>query len=65
MAAYHLKYLYFRAAYNKRGATLKHPMPGQALLSQGFPGIVYISEQLFEIVNCSVRNCKICPNAMT
>ena len=34
--------LKFLTAYNKRGNTLKHLMPGQALAPQGFPGIVYI-----------------------
>ena len=30
------KILIFRAAYNKRGATLKHPMPGQACSRKAF-----------------------------
>ena len=30
------KILIFRAAYNKRGATFKHPMPGQACSHKSF-----------------------------
>lgn len=36
MAAYHLKFQSFCAAYNKRGATHKHPMPGQACSRKAF-----------------------------
>ena len=37
-----LPLLNFFTVYNKRGDTLKHLMPGQALALQGFPGIVCI-----------------------
>ena len=36
MAAYLLKSQSFRTAYNKRGATLKYPMPGQACSREPF-----------------------------
>ena len=34
--------LKFPTVYNRRGETLKCPMPGQVLAPQGFPGVVYI-----------------------